>query len=128
MPSLDIITYNNIISSLHIIVTYHHHILLMLLVSTHLRPVTYEIQYQVFVVHHITHGQVWGDYRTKVIYYNYNYLKIGLLWLWFDYIHSECNRLRLRLDCKVIMITMYITQIWMWFFSSIYSVTCIIPI
>ena len=50
--------------------------------------------------------QGWGDYRTKVI--DYNYLKKYD----YDYIHSECNRLQLY--CKVIMITimitMYITQ------------------
>ena len=42
----------------------------------------------------------------------------------YDYIHSECN----RLHCEVIMITMYITQTWKWFFINIHSVTCIIPI
>ena len=40
----------------------------------------------------------------------------------YDYIHSECNRL--QLFCKVIMITMYITQTLIWVFINIHPVTC----
>ena len=54
----------------------------------------------------------WGDYGTTV--------SIMITWEYHDfdynYMHSECDRLQLH--CKVIMITimitMYITQTWMW--------------